>query len=106
LSRCEEWEADRWRYGRPRVDDRQVPSGIIFVDRDGLRWRDAPKDYGPAKTLHNRWKLWGKMGVILAMMQGLVAAGADPGTVMIDATYLKVARTASRLAVRKGGVDA
>ena len=34
-------------HGRPRVDDRRVLSGIIFVNRNGLRWRDAPKDYGP-----------------------------------------------------------
>jgi transposase len=23
-----------------------------------LRWRDAPKEYGPHKTLYNRWKRW------------------------------------------------
>ena len=28
--------------GRARVDDRRVLSGIIFVNRNGLRWRDAP----------------------------------------------------------------
>jgi putative transposase len=27
-----------------------VISGIIFVIKNGLRWRDAPKDYGPHKT--------------------------------------------------------
>jgi len=29
-------------HGRPRVDDRRVLSGIILVNRNGLRWRDAP----------------------------------------------------------------
>ena len=38
-------------HGRPRVDDRWVPSGIIHVNRDGLRWRDAPSAYGSHKTL-------------------------------------------------------
>jgi transposase len=33
-------------HGKPRVDDRRVLSGIIFVNRNGLRWRDAPKEYG------------------------------------------------------------
>ncbi len=93
-------------HGRPRVDDRRVLSGIIFVNRNGLRWRDAPKDYGPAKTLYNRWKRWSEMGVFLRMMEGLAAANADPRTVMIDATYLKAHRTASSLAVKKGGLDA
>jgi Putative transposase of IS4/5 family (DUF4096) len=32
-------------HGRPRVDDRRVLSGIIFVNRSGLRWRDAPREY-------------------------------------------------------------
>ena len=49
-------------HGRPRVDDRRVLSGIIFVNRNGLRWRDAPAEYGPAKTLYNRWKRWSSMG--------------------------------------------
>ena len=30
--------------GVPRVDDRRVISGIVFVIRNGLCWRDAPKD--------------------------------------------------------------
>lgn len=34
-------------HGKPRVDDRRVLSGIIFINRNGLRWRDAAKEYGP-----------------------------------------------------------
>ncbi len=93
-------------HGRPRVDDRRVLSGIIFVNRNGLRWRDAPKDYGPAKTLYNRWTRWGEAGVFVRMMEGLAAVGADPRTVMIDATYLKAHRTASSRAVKKGALVA
>ena len=88
--------------GKPRVDDRRVLSGIIFVNRNGLRWRDAPREYGPHKTLYNRWKRWGEMGVFTRMMEGLSAQKAEPQTVMIDATYLKAHRTASSLAVKKG----
>jgi hypothetical protein len=36
------------------------------------------------------------------MMEGLAAKGAEPKTVMIDATYLKAHRTASSLRVKKG----
>lgn len=93
-------------HGKPRVDDRRVLSGIIFVNRNGLRWRDAPKDYGPHKTLYNRWKRWSDRGVFLAMMEGLASAGAERKTVMIDATYLKAHRTASSLRVKKGMSDA
>jgi hypothetical protein len=38
-------------HGMPRVDDRRVVSGIIFVIRNGLRWRDAPAEYGKGAAL-------------------------------------------------------
>ncbi len=28
-------------HGKPRVDDRRILSGIIFVNRNGLRWHDG-----------------------------------------------------------------
>lgn len=42
-------------HGIARVDDRRVISGIVFVIRNGLRWRDAPPGYGPHKTIYNRF---------------------------------------------------
>nr|WP_252865517.1 IS5 family transposase [Brevundimonas diminuta] len=90
-------------HGKPRVDDRRVLSGIIFVNRNGLRWRDAPAAYGPHKTLYNRWKRWSEAGVFVRMMEGLSGAQAERRTVMIDATYLKAHRTASSLG-KKGGL--
>jgi transposase len=79
-----------------------VPGGIIFVNRNGLRWRDPPTKYGPHKRLYNRWNRWGEMGVFGRMMEGLSAQRAELQTVMIGATYLKAHRTASSLGVKKG----
>jgi transposase len=31
-------------HGKPRVDDRPVLGGIILTNRNGLHWRDAPKE--------------------------------------------------------------
>ena len=39
-----------------------VLSGITVVNRDDMRWRDLVREYGPHKTLYNRWKRWGDMG--------------------------------------------
>jgi len=36
-------------HGVPRVDDRRVVSGIVYVIRNGLQWKDAPKSYGPTR---------------------------------------------------------
>ncbi|OZA18649.1 MAG: hypothetical protein B7X90_11470 [Novosphingobium sp. 17-62-19] len=33
-------------HGGPRVDNRRIISGIIFVIRNGLRWHDAPGSTG------------------------------------------------------------
>lgn len=41
-------------YGVPRVDDRRVVSGIVYMIKHALQWKDAPKAYGPHKTLYNR----------------------------------------------------
>ena len=90
-------------HGKPRVDDRRVLSGIIFINRNGLRWRDAPSEYGPPKTLYNRWVRWSRMGVFARIMEGLASEGGEEKVVMIDATYLKAHRTASSLRAKKGG---
>lgn len=88
-------------HGVPRVDDRKVISGIIFVLKNGLRWRDAPSDYGPHKTLYNRFRRWTEMGVFDRIFSHLTAEDGPPDTLMIDPTHLKAHRTASSLL--KGG---
>ena len=88
--------------GRARVDDRRVLSGIIFVNRNGLRRRDAPAAYGPAKTLYNRWLRWSRMGVFARMLIELAAQGQQTETLMIGASHLKAHRTASSLRAKKG----
>ncbi|GAN61432.1 hypothetical protein ACI01nite_26020 [Acetobacter cibinongensis] len=42
-------------HGVPRVDDCRVLSGIVYVIRNWLQWKDAQKAYGPHKTLYNRF---------------------------------------------------
>jgi putative transposase len=72
--------------GIPRVDDRRVVSGIIYVIRNGLRWRDAPAVYGPHKTLYNRFVRWSRMGIFDRIFANLAAESGPPDRVMIDST--------------------
>lgn len=39
-------------------------SGIIFINRNGLRWCDALEAYRPHKTLYSRWKRWSEKGIL------------------------------------------
>jgi len=88
-------------HGVPRVDDRRVISGIVFVIRNGLRWRDAPRGYGPHKTIYNRFVRWSRLGVFDKIFSELARQAGKPCRLMIDATHLKAHRTAASL-LKKG----
>ena len=88
-------------HGIPHVADRRIVSGIIFVIRNGLRWRDAPANYGPHKTIYNRFIRWSRLGVFNRIFAELAAKGGRPDRLMIDATHLKAHRTAASL-LKKG----
>jgi transposase len=88
-------------HGVPRVDDSRVISGIIFVLKNGLRWRDAPAAYGPHKTIYNRFIRWSRLGVFNRIFAELAAKSGKPDRLMIDATHLKAHRTAASL-LKKG----
>ena len=63
-------------------------------------------EYGPARTLCNRWRRWSDDGVFARIMVGPAAESAERKMIMIDATYLKAHRTACSLRAKKGGVAA
>jgi transposase len=88
-------------HGVPRVDDRRVVSGIVYIIKYGLQWKDAPKDYGPHKTLYNRFIRWSRLGVFDRIFAALAGEGPSPKRIMIDATHLKAHRTAASL-LKKG----
>ena len=88
-------------HGVARVDDRRVVSGIIFVIKNGLRWRDAPAGYGPHKTIYNRFVRWSRLGVFNKIFGELARKAGKSSRLMIDATHLKAHRTAASL-LKKG----
>ena len=88
-------------HGIPRVDDRRVVSGIVYVIRNGLQWKDAPPGYGPHKTLYNRFIRWSRLGVVDRIFAALASEGPEPRQIMVDATHLKTHRTAASL-LKKG----
>ncbi len=81
--------------GKPRVDDRRVISGIVHVLKSGGRWVDAPSDYGPKKTLYNRYVRWAAKGVWVRIFQTLAEAGGPPQDLLIDSSTVKAHRSAS-----------
>ena len=88
-------------HGIPRVDDRRILSGILFVIRNGLRWCDAPREDGPHKTIYNRFIRWSRLGVFNRIFGALALNSDGSDRLMIDATHLKAHRTAASL-LKKG----
>lgn len=84
-------------HGMPRMEDRRVLSGVVFVIRNGLRWRDAPADYGPPRTIYNRFLHWSRLGVFSTIFAELAGKGPRLERLMIDATHLKAHMTAASL---------
>jgi transposase len=84
-----------------RVDDRRIISGIIHALKSGGRWGDVPSEYGPKKTLYNRYVRWAKRGVWQEIFMALAAAGGPPAEALIDSTHVKVHRSAGGA---KGGL--
>ena len=87
-------------YEIPRVDDRWIVSAIIYVIKHGLMWPDGPKANGPHKTIYNRFIRWRRPGVFNRIFVELAGKAGEPDKIMIDATDLKVHRTAASLLKR------
>lgn len=64
-------------HGVPRVDDRRAVSGIIYVIRNCLQWKDAPKRYGPYKPLYNLFIRWSRLGDFDRISASLWRKGRD-----------------------------
>jgi transposase len=89
-----------------RVDDMRVISGIIDVIKHGLQWKDVPKDYGPHKTLYNRFIRWRRIVVFNRIFAALAGKAGTPDRLMIDATHLKAYRAAAILLKKRIELEA
>ena len=78
--------------GVARVDDRRVLSGIVHVLKNGGRWADCPAEYGPKKTIYNRFVRWSERGIWQRMFEALSGEGDAPERLIIDSTFIKAHR--------------
>jgi transposase len=85
-----------------RFNNQRLVSGIIFAIRNGLQWCDTPKEYGPHKTINNRFIRWSRLGVFNRIFAVWSGKGGKPDRLMIDATHLKAHSIAPQPACSKG----
>lgn len=81
-----------WFSGKPRVNNRRVISGILHRSREGLRGRTVPGEYGPRRTLFNRFDRSSREGI----WQVPLAACEDPPEIaLVDSTTVRAHRSAA-----------
>lgn len=78
--------------GRPRVDDRACLEGIVYVLRNGLRWRDVPAKYPSGPTCWRRHMEWTGEGVwesvwAIVLQELAELDGVDFEELFADATF-------------------
>ena len=79
--------------GRPRVDDRAILNGILWVLRTGAPWYDMPNRYPPYQTCHRRFQEWVEKGVFEEILRALVRdvkerGGLDLTECFIDGSFV------------------
>ena len=93
--------------GRPRVDDRAVLNGILWVLRAGARWKDLPERFPSYQTCHRRFQAWVESRVLRGVLEALAEdlrrrGGIDLREGFVDATFLSAKKGGSLLARPSG----
>ena len=79
--------------GRPRVDDRAILNGILWVLRTGAAWHDMPNRYPAYQTCHRRFQEWVEKGIFEEVLRMLVKdvkerGGLDLTECFIDGSFV------------------
>ncbi len=61
------------RTGRPRTPLRRILDAILYLTKEGCRWRALPHDFPPCKTVHHHFRRWRDRGLIRALLDVLRA---------------------------------
>jgi transposase len=71
------------------VDDQRVIGGLVHVLRSGCPWPHAPREYGPPKTLCNRFARWAAKGLWERVFRALATAGGPPADLLLDCSLAR-----------------
>ncbi len=85
--------------GRSGEDNRKFVEAVMWIGRNGARWRSLPSEYGKWSTVHKRFMRWSKKG-IWQMIFNTLAVDADTEWLMIDSS---IVRAHQHAAGAKGG---
>ena len=74
--------------GRSGEDNRRFVEGVIWIGKNGAKWRSLPACYGMWSGVHKRFKRRADKG-IWQMIFNTLAVSADTKWLMLDSTIIR-----------------
>jgi len=89
--------------GRPWSDSRKVLNGILWILRVRGKWSELPEKFGSKSTVHDRFKLWEKTGVMKVVLRVLAehleqTSSLDVRECFIDGSFTSMRKDVNALA--------
>jgi transposase len=85
--------------GRPRLNDRIIFEGILWILRSGARWKDLPGLYPSKATCHRRFQEWCRDGSFQKAWEAMIRTLDRKGRIdweesFIDASFVSAKKGA------------
>jgi transposase len=74
--------------GRPRIDDREILNGILWIMRTGAPWKDMPGRYPSYQTCHRRFQEWVKANVFEEILKTLATDLKERGDLDLTECFI------------------
>lgn len=74
--------------GRPRLPDREVLDGILWVLKTGAQWNELPDKYPPYQTCHRRFQEWVHSGVLAELLRVLAQDMEARGGISLEECFI------------------
>src|SRR5258706_2547917 len=65
-----------------------------MCSRADVEWVDCPPEYGPAKTVYNRFNRWSAQGIWQSIFEAVAEPAEPPERMALDSTPIKTHRCA------------
>ena len=95
-------ECDK-RGRKPKISDRHALEGVLYVLREGCRWRAMPEVFGHWMTVFMRYKRWVERGVWWKVLMRLRKANVlEVKVVFMDSSVVRARRHAAGARKKEG----
>lgn len=74
--------------GRPRVAQRAILNGVLWILRTGAQWNELPASYPPYQTVHRRYQRWVRSGLLAELLRLLATDMEARGGISLQECFI------------------